>query len=78
MWANILELKFILSNYPQFQDGLSYNKKRLEEAFASGAFDAPSKRTKDASHGLDVKKEHVELIVRPLTSSIERQQFTCL
>lgn len=47
----------------QFQDGLSYNKKRLEEAFASGAFDTPSKKSKETIHISDAKKEHVELIV---------------
>lgn len=47
----------------QFQDGLSYNKKRLEEAFASGAFDTAPKKTKEAINTSDVKKEHVELIV---------------
>ncbi|KAF8315164.1 carbohydrate kinase [Clavulina sp. PMI_390] len=48
----------------EFQDGLSYNKKRLEEAFASGAFEAPARKPKEAPHGVDIKKDHLELLIK--------------
>lgn len=47
----------------QFLDGYAYNKKRMEEALTSGAFEAPSKKSKETVSTADVKKEHVELIV---------------
>ncbi|KAF9519996.1 hypothetical protein BS47DRAFT_918575 [Hydnum rufescens UP504] len=50
-----------------FQDGFSYSKKRLDEAFASGVFDVPSKKKKD-THAPDVKlsSESIDLIVHEL------------
>jgi len=55
-----------------FQDGFSYSKKRLEEAFLSGAFDAPAKKVKTPTSPSDIKPESIDIIMHEL--EIPRQQ----
>jgi hypothetical protein len=55
--GNIL---FLRSFLPQFQDGLSYSKNRMDEAIATGIFESVPKE-KEVNKN---KKEDVDLIVR--------------
>jgi hypothetical protein len=70
--AALLLQGFIISiHVHQFIDGLSYSKGKLEEAFRPGGFleKPPPKPQKDVLPSF-VKKEDVEIIVRPLVSSL--------
>jgi hypothetical protein len=50
----------------QFQDGHTFSKKRMEEAFASGAFSEPPKKAPKLALDTKQSAESIDIIVRIL------------
>ena len=50
----------------QFQDGHSFSKKRMEEAFASGIISEPAKKASKSTGDTKQSAENIDIIVRLL------------